>query len=69
MSTLVEIEAAARKLPTAEKEQLLKYLAALLDGERPGPAPAGDLSEFSGVIRLREDPLEWQHQVRSDWSR
>ena len=67
MSTLVEIEAAARDLPIAEKEQLVKYLATLLKAERNGRSQPGDLSEFSGVIQLAEDPLEWQYRVRGEW--
>ena len=39
MSTLVEIETAADSLPSEEKEELLRYLAARLRNERTQPKP------------------------------
>lgn len=29
--------------------------------------PASDLSEFSGVLELTEDPLEYQRRIRDEW--
>jgi hypothetical protein len=26
-----------------------------------------DVSEFSGTIRLQEDPLAYQHRIRQEW--
>jgi len=60
MSTLTEIEAAAEKLPVPQKEALIEYLVALLQRQH-------DLAEFSGSLRLREDPLAWQRRVRGEW--
>ena len=28
----------------------------------------GDLSKFSGVISLKEDPLEFQKKMRDEWN-
>ena len=39
MSTLAEIEAAADSLPSAEKEELLRFLAMRLRKERAMPEP------------------------------
>ncbi len=65
--SLAELEAAADALPTEEKRQLLDFLAARVNG-KDAPKPPVDLHEFSGVIRLPEDPLEWQQRVRGEWA-
>jgi len=67
MSTLAEIEAAARKLPVPEKEALIERLSAQVRRERDGRRRQSDLSEFSGAVRLDEDPLAWQIQLRGEW--
>jgi len=67
MSTLTEIEAAAEKLPVPQKEALIEYLVALLQRERTAQPRQHDLAEFSGSLRLREDPLAWQRRVRGEW--
>jgi len=67
MSTLAEIEAAAEKLPVPQKEALIERLTAQVRQERSAPDPRRNLAEFSGVLRLTEDPLEWQQRVRGEW--
>ena len=67
MSTLTEIEAAAAKLPGTQKEALVEYTSALLRRERTARPPQNDLAEFSGALRLAEDPLAWQRRVRGEW--
>jgi hypothetical protein len=67
MSTLTEIEAAAEKLPVSQKEALIEFLTARLRRERIDLRPQNDLAEFSGVLRLAEDPLAWQQRVRGEW--
>jgi len=68
MSTLTEVEAAADALSPKQREALLKYLT-----QRPPPPQAprktkrSTLAEFSGTIRLREEPLAWQSSVRDEW--
>lgn len=66
MSTLTEIEAAADALPIEQKKELLTYLAARVNGGREKRHPT-NLGEFSGAIRLSEDPLVWQQRVRGEW--
>jgi len=67
MSTLAEIEAAAEKLPVPQKEALIERLTAQVRQERSAAHPRRNLAEFSGVLRLGEDPLAWQQQVRGEW--
>jgi hypothetical protein len=67
VSTLSEIEAAAEKLPVPQLEALVESLNARLQRERAVRTPKNDLAEFSGVLRLTEDPLTWQQRVRGEW--
>ena len=68
MSTLTEIEAAAEKLPFSQKEALIAFLTARVQRERTAArALQVNLVEFSGVLRLPEDPLAWQQRVRGEW--
>jgi hypothetical protein len=65
VSTLAEIEAAADALPLEQKQELLRFLASRVNGDRKeGPT---DLSQFAGTLRLSEDPLAWQQRVRGEW--
>ena len=66
MSTLAEIEAAADALPLEEKQKLIRFLAARLNGETVAEQQT-DLNAFSGAIRLSQDPLAWQRRVRGEW--
>lgn len=67
MSTLAEIEVAAEKLPITEKEALIVFLTARLQKDRTALSQGRSLGEFSGVLRLCEDPLAWQQRVRGEW--
>jgi len=68
MSTLAEIERAADELPAPEIEQLIEHLAARLQRERAGRVrKQTNLAEFSGALRLAEDPLVWQQRLRAEW--
>ncbi len=68
MSTLAEIEQAADGLPAPQVEQLIEHLTARLQRERTGKARRRtNLAEFSGALRLAEDPLAWQQRLRSEW--
>jgi hypothetical protein len=67
MSTLAEIEAAAEKLPIPQKEALIEFLTARVQRERNARRPQSNLAEFSGALRLAEDPLVWQQRVRGEW--
>ena len=67
MSTLTEIEAAAERLPVPQKEALIEFLTARVQRERATAPLKSDLAEFSGVLRLAEDPLAWQQRVRGEW--
>ena len=60
MSSLAEIEAAAGKLPVPEKEALIERLTLQVRQERAARHPQGNLAQFAGVLRLDQDPLEWQ---------
>jgi hypothetical protein len=68
MSTLTEIEAAVETLPLEQKEELLRFLAARMRPmtEMPPSMPT-DLSAFDGVLTLREEPMDYQNRVRSEW--
>lgn len=66
MSTLAEIEAAADALPPEQKQKLLEFLEARVNGTSTTHAPT-DLREFAGSIGLPEDPLAWQQRVRGEW--
>jgi hypothetical protein len=66
MSTLGEIEAAIEVLPLEQKQELLRFLASRVNGERQVENPS-DLSQFAGALRLSEDPLTWQQRVRGEW--
>ena len=67
MSTLQEIEAAVDALPLDQEMQLLEFVASRVNGGHGGPGPT-DLREFSGTVRLPEDPLAWQQRVRGEWA-
>jgi len=67
MSTLTEIEAAADALPLEQKQKLLQFLAARVNGELRSKVPT-DFAQFAGTIRLREDPLVWQRRARREWA-
>ena len=68
MSTLAEIEAAAEALPTPEKEELVRSLNRQLERERLGQTKGETtLEDFAGVLRLPQDPLAWQREVRGEW--
>jgi hypothetical protein len=49
-----------------EEQNWLK--AQLVQKSYPSPAQVIDLNSFSGTIQLRQDPLEFQHQIRNEWS-
>ena len=67
MSTLAKIEAAADALPLEQKKKkLLEFLESRVNGDREKKT-ATDLAEFSGAVRLSEDPLSWQQRVRGEW--
>ena len=66
VSTLAEIEAAADALPLEQKQELLRFLALRVNGDRKAQG-ATDLSQYAGTLRLSEDPLEWQQRVRGEW--
>ena len=67
--SLSEIEAAVEALPPEEQRELVRFLLARLpDSGSASEAPSrSNLVEFSGVIHLREDPLEWQRRIRDEW--
>jgi len=67
MSTLSEIEAAADKLPVPQKEALIERLTAQVRKDQSARPPQSNLAEFSGVLRLGEDPLAWQQRMRREW--
>jgi hypothetical protein len=66
MSTLAEIEATVEALSVEQKQELLRFLAARVNGDRTTQQPS-DLGEFAGTLHLREDPLTWQQRVRGEW--
>jgi hypothetical protein len=66
MSTLGEIEEAVDALPLEQKQELLRFLASRVNGDRQA-TNLGDLTDFVGTIRLPEDPLAWQQRVRGEW--
>jgi hypothetical protein len=67
VSTLAEIEAAADALPLEQKKELLQFLLLRVNGQAVAGRPT-DLLEFSGVVRLSEDPLAWQQRMRTEWN-
>jgi hypothetical protein len=67
MSTLGEIEVAVEALPLEQKQELLRFIAARLNGDGPSKN-LSDLTDFAGSIRLPEDPLAWQQRVRGEWA-
>jgi len=65
VSTLSEIEEAVKSLTTAEIERLESRLRELRHA-RPATEASQNLNaRFAGVISLRQDPLDWQRQVRA----
>jgi hypothetical protein len=68
MSTLAEIEAA---VPNLNAEELERLEARLRELRQQRAAARGqtqtNLAEFAGVLRLTEDPLDWQRRVREEW--
>ena len=67
VSTLAEIEAAADALPLEQKKELLQFLVSRVNGESAGVKRPTNLAEFSGALRLSQDPLAWQQRVRTEW--
>ena len=67
MSTLTEIEAAVDMLPEQEQVALLRHLNLRLRRAPARTEKLHDLTEFSGTISLREDPLAWQQEARNGW--
>jgi hypothetical protein len=59
MSTLAEIEAAAESLSQEEKQELLRFLATRLRGQRP-PAKPRIYSDEEIDAMLREDEADGQ---------
>ena len=68
MSTLAEIEAAVPNLNAEELERLEIRLRELREQHRidRGQTPT-DLAEFAGILRLPDDPLDWQRKMRGEW--
>jgi len=66
VSTLAEIEAAVEALPLKQKKKLLQFLESRVNGESEAKH-ATDLAQFSGALRLSQDPLAWQQRVRGEW--
>jgi hypothetical protein len=66
MSTLAEIEAVVDALSLEQKRELLRFLASRVNGADT-EKDLTDLTQFSEVIRLSEDPLAWQRRVRGEW--
>ena len=66
MSTLAEIQAAADALPLEQQQELLRFLAARVNGDRKAHRRR-ELAQFSGSIQLPEDPLAWQRRIRGEW--
>ena len=68
MSTLAEIEAAVPNLNAEELERLETRLRELREQHRMarGQTPT-NLAEFTGVLRLPNDPLDWQRRMRGEW--
>ena len=68
MSTLAEIEAAVPRLSTKELERLEGQVKALRRERAAAHTPAQtNLAEFAGILRLTEDPLDWQRRMRGEW--
>ena len=67
MSTLAEIEAAVPNLNPEELEHLVTRLQEIRQKRVVVRQAGTNLAEFAGVLRLTEDPLDWQHRVRSEW--
>ena len=67
VSTLAEIEAAAGAFPLEQKKELLQFLISRVNGESAGVKRPTNLAEFSGALRLSQDPLTWQQRVRTEW--
>jgi hypothetical protein len=67
MSTLAEIEAAADKLPVSEKKALIERLTAQVQQNPSLSHSPSDLSQFSGVLKLDQDPLTRQQRARGEW--
>jgi hypothetical protein len=42
--------------------------AQLIQASNSIPSQAVDLNSFSGTIQLKQDPLEFQHQMRGEWA-
>jgi hypothetical protein len=61
MSTLAEIEAAAESLSAEEKQELLRFLATRLRGQRPTAKPRIYSDEEIDAM-LREDEADGQRQ-------
>lgn len=59
MSTLAEIEAAAEALSAEEKQELLRFLATRLRGQRP-PAKVRIYSDEELAAMLEEDEADGQ---------
>jgi len=66
MSTLAEIEAAVDALSLEQKQELLRFLASRVNGADT-EKNVTDLTQFTGIIRLSEDPLTWQRRLRDEW--
>jgi hypothetical protein len=67
VSTLAEIEAAAQNLTLHELRQLERRVQKLREQRALAETPQ-DINDHShGVIRLPQDPLTWQRQVRAEW--
>ena len=61
---LVEsIRSLIESLPQEERNVLRSYLLQ----NNVAESTLVDLNKFSGAIRLQQDPLDYQHQMRDEW--
>ena len=68
VSTLAEIEAAVPSLSLEELERLEVHVHLLRRRRVEGSQQKRtNLMEHAGILRLTEDPLEWQRAMREEW--
>jgi hypothetical protein len=59
---------AARGLSPEVLRELVALVQSLAGGRRRvRPRRSPGLAQFAGILRLDEDPVEWQRRIRAEW--
>ncbi|MBV9267792.1 MAG: hypothetical protein JO061_16605 [Acidobacteriaceae bacterium] len=66
MTTRQDLHRAIDELSEDQVQKVIRILEAMQEGSSRTPG-AVDLTRYSGVLQLTEDPLTYQERVRDEW--